>query len=106
MSDAVLLTGEAHLRMLAIDDGGLVTRWQSGIRPNHRSPIDGEGFLGELRFADRDSVGAGEACVAAFRLLVRPEHVSAFVPGFVWELHSRGRAVGHATVLHVASASG
>ena len=103
MNDVVLLTGEALLTMLPSESGGIPNRWRSGIRPNHRRSGDDFCFIGELRFEDRDSLGAGESCEATFRILVLPEMTASFVPGFRWELTIAGRdVVGHATVICAA----
>ena len=77
---------QVEIAMLPIAQGGRKTPISSGYRPNHKHPLTGEFFMGEL--ALNGSVAPGETAQAQVKVITSQSQLSG-LRGFgswtIWE---------------------
>lgn len=99
-----LISIKAKLAMKKSEDGGRITGFTSGYRPNHVFEYKDNGhllmtFIGDIIFEDQNTIEPGETKEVIVRFLLEQPIEKYLDKGRRWWIHESARVVGEAVII-------
>jgi len=94
-----LIIVKAKITMKTTEDGGRISGFKSGYRPNHVFELPDNlknlrTYIGDIRFDDQELIEPGETKIVTVRFLKNPEIEKYINVGQKWFINEAARTLG------------
>jgi translation elongation factor EF-Tu-like GTPase len=101
-----LIIVRAKITMKTTKDGGRISGFKSGYRPNHVFELPDNlknlhTYIGDIRFDDQELIEPGETKIVTVRFLKNPEIEKYMNVGQKWFINEAARTLGFGEILEI-----
>ena len=101
-----LIIVKAKITMKTTEDGGRISGFKSGYRPNHVFELPDNlknlrTYIGDIRFDDQQLIEPGETKIVTVRFLKNPEIEKYINVGQKWFINEAARTLGFGEILEI-----
>jgi translation elongation factor EF-Tu-like GTPase len=101
-----LIIVKARITMKTTENGGRISGFKSGYRPNHvfELPVNLNNlctYIGDIRFDDQELVEPGETKIVTIRFLKISEIEKYINVGQKWAINEAARTVGFGEIIEI-----
>jgi translation elongation factor EF-Tu-like GTPase len=101
-----LIIIKAKITMKTTEDGGRITGFKSGYRPNHVFELPDNlqnlrTYIGDIRFDDQELIEPGETKIVTVRFLKNPEIEKYINVGQKWFINEAARTLGFGEIIEI-----
>ena len=101
-----LIIVKAKITMKTTEDGGRISGFKSGYRPNHvfELPHNSKNlrtYIGDIRFDDQELIEPGETKIVTVRFLRNPEIEKYIKVGKKWFINEASITLGFGEILEI-----
>jgi len=101
-----LIIVKAKITMKTTEDGGRISGFKSGYRPNHVFELPDNfknlrTYIGDIRFDDQELIEPGETKIVTVRFLKNPEIEKYINVGQKWFINEAARTLGFGEILEI-----
>ena len=101
-----LIIVKAKITMKTTEDGGRISGFKSGYRPNHAFELPDNlknlrTFGGDIRFDDQELIAPGETKIVTVRFLKNPEIEKYIKVGQKWFINEAAKTLGFGEILEI-----
>ena len=105
MKDDLIIV-KAKITMKTTEDGGRISGFKSGYRPNHAFELPDNlknlrTFAGDIRFDDQELIEPGETKIVTVRFLKNSEIEKYIRVGQKWFINEAARTLGFGEILEI-----
>jgi translation elongation factor EF-Tu-like GTPase len=101
-----LIIVKAKITMKTTEDGGRISGFKSGYRPNHVFELPDNlknlrTYIGDIRFDDQELIEPGETKIVTVRFLKNPEIEKYINVGQKWFINEAARTLGFGKIIEI-----
>jgi translation elongation factor EF-Tu-like GTPase len=101
-----LIIVKAKITMKTTEDGGRISGFKSGYRPNHVFELPDNlknlrTYIGDIRFDDQELIEPGETKIVTVRFLKNPEIEKYINVGQKWFINEAARTLGFGEIIEI-----